>query len=177
MYLTGLFSFQDTRTAAFDNSSPSVIAYRGNVYTIVGTAGYALDNKTDLNLEYTYSRSDNFTDNSADCLPLGLDNQRHGLIAGLQRKINDHIIARLRYGWFAYWEGEGLRYRVYPGRGAPLDHPMPLSDLALGRAVATAERLITVIELLIELGSRGIPPRPAGESSPEPSELVPRIFD
>jgi hypothetical protein len=75
-------------------------------------------------------------------------------------------------GWLAYWEDEGLRYRIYPGRGAPLDHPMPLSDLALGRATATAERLITVIELLIELGSRGIPPRPAGESPSEPSELA-----
>lgn len=74
-------------------------------------------------------------------------------------------------GWLAYWDGEGLRYRVYPGRGSPLDHPMPLSDLAIGRGAATAERLITVIELLIELGSRGIPPRPAGDSSPEPSEL------
>lgn len=75
-------------------------------------------------------------------------------------------------GWIAYWDGEGLRYRVYPGRGAPLDHPMPLSDLALGRAATTAERLITVIELLIELGARGISPRPAGETPPEPSELA-----
>ncbi|HMG21028.1 MAG TPA: hypothetical protein VK607_06910, partial [Kofleriaceae bacterium] len=73
-------------------------------------------------------------------------------------------------GWLAYWENEGVRYRVYPGRGAPLDHPMPLSDLSLGRSV-TAERLITVIELVIELGTRGIPPMPAGETSPEPSEL------
>lgn len=74
-------------------------------------------------------------------------------------------------GWLAYWDAEGLRYRVYPGRGAPLDHPMPLSDLALGRA-ATAERLITVIELLIDLAARAIPARPAGESSPEPLELA-----
>ena len=81
-------------------------------------------------------------------------------------------------GWLAYWENEGMRYRVYPGRGAPLDHPIPLSDLALGRtsatsaASATAERLITVIELLIDLALRGIPPGPAGTSSPEPAELV-----
>ena len=58
-------------------------------------------------------------------------------------------------GWLAYWAGEGLRYRVYPGRGAPLDHPLPLSDLALGRA-ATADRLAAVIDLLVELGARGL---------------------
>jgi hypothetical protein len=58
-------------------------------------------------------------------------------------------------GWLAYWEPEGLRYRVYPGRGAPLDHPMPLSDLALGRA-ASPERLIAIIELLVEIAARGV---------------------
>jgi hypothetical protein len=70
-------------------------------------------------------------------------------------------------GWLAYWEREGLRYRVYPGRGAPLDHPLPISDLALGRVIASAgggggsaERLVTVIELLVELGARGLEPPP-----------------
>ncbi len=75
-------------------------------------------------------------------------------------------------GWIAYWERESVRYRVYPGRGAPLDHPMPLSDLALGRAAATAERFISVVELLVELASRGIPAPPAPAVTPEPAELV-----
>lgn len=70
-------------------------------------------------------------------------------------------------GWLAYWEREGLRYRVYPGRGAPLDHPMPLSDLALGRSATAAERLVLVIELLVEIGKRGLPIAPAEK----PTEL------
>jgi hypothetical protein len=74
-------------------------------------------------------------------------------------------------GWIAYWDNESVRYRVYPGRGAPLDHPMPLSDLALGRASATAERLVAVIELLVELAARGVIPPPAGDTAPEPAEL------
>ncbi len=70
-------------------------------------------------------------------------------------------------GWLAYWEGEGLRYRIYPGRGAPLDHPLPLSDLALGRA-PSAERLVAVIELLVQIATHGLEPqaKPA-----EPAEL------
>lgn len=104
LYVTGLFSFEDTRTAAFANGNPAVIDYVGNVYTIMGAAGYALDKKTDLNVEYTYSRSDNFTDNSADGLPLGLDYQRHGLLVGLSRRISSHVIARLRYGYYEYSE-------------------------------------------------------------------------
>jgi hypothetical protein len=58
-------------------------------------------------------------------------------------------------GWLAYWAPEAVRYRVYPGRGAPLDHPIPLSDLALGRG-ATPDRLVLVIELLVEIAERGI---------------------
>jgi hypothetical protein len=71
-------------------------------------------------------------------------------------------------GWFAYWENEGLRYRIYPGRGAPLDHPLPLSDLALGKQ-PSPERLIAVVELLVEIAARGLVPQP---KPPEPSELT-----
>lgn len=103
-YLTGYFSLQDTRTAAFANHDPSVIAYRGNVYTVMGTTGYAIDNQTDLTVEYSYSRSDNFTDNSAAGLPLGLNFQRNAVQAGISRKIGKNVIARLRYGFYSYDE-------------------------------------------------------------------------
>ncbi len=68
-------------------------------------------------------------------------------------------------GWLAYWEHDGMRYRVYPGKGAPLDHPMPLSDLALGRASGDGERLVTVIELLVALAKRGVKVAPSPASS------------
>jgi hypothetical protein len=67
-------------------------------------------------------------------------------------------------GWLAFWEPEGLRYRIYPGRGAPLDHPMPLSDLALGRG-ASADRLVAVVELLVEVAARGVKVEPAAPPS------------
>jgi hypothetical protein len=73
-------------------------------------------------------------------------------------------------GWVAYWEPDGMRYRVYPGRGAPLDHPMPLSDLALGRP-GTADRLIAVVELLVEIAARGVRSDPSRDFDPEPTEL------
>jgi len=70
-------------------------------------------------------------------------------------------------GWLAFWEKAGLRYRVYPGRGAPLDHPLPLSDLALGRP-AGPERLVAVIELLVEVAARG----GVAHEAIEPEELA-----
>lgn len=72
-------------------------------------------------------------------------------------------------GWLAYWDEEGgLRYRVYPGRGAPLDHPIPLSDLALEK-VPSAERLVAVIELLVAIARRVLEPAtPAVDDEPAP---------
>lgn len=103
-YLTGYFSVQDTHTEAFANHDPSVITYRGDVYTVMGTTGYAIDNKTDFTLEYSYSRSDNFTDNSSAGLPLGLNFQRNAVQAGITRKIRKNVIARLRYAFYEYRE-------------------------------------------------------------------------
>lgn len=70
-------------------------------------------------------------------------------------------------GWLAYWDKESLRYRVYPGRGAPLDHPLPLSDLAIGRSATQVDRLLAVVQLLVEIAARGV----AAPASAEPSEL------
>jgi hypothetical protein len=72
-------------------------------------------------------------------------------------------------GWVALWGTDGLRYRVYPGRGAPLDHPMPLSDLALGR-VPAGDRLVAVIELLVEMAERTVQP-PLRDPAPALDEL------
>jgi hypothetical protein len=104
LYLSGGISFQDTRTVAFANNVPSVISYRGDVYTVFGAAGYALDARTDMTIDYSFSRSDNFKDNSASGLPLGLDNQRQSLTAGVTRRIRKNIITRLRYGFYEYEE-------------------------------------------------------------------------
>lgn len=85
-----------------------------------------------------------------------------GSRAALDKLLDDGLRARVVAtldGWLAYWEPDGMRYRVYPGRGAPLDHPMPLSDLALGRS-ASPERLVAIIELLVEIAARGIPVEP-----------------
>jgi hypothetical protein len=92
-----------------------------------------------------------------------------GNMQAFQRLLDDELRSRsvtTLDGWLAYWENEGVRYRVYPGKGAPLDHPMPLSDLAQGRVLAEqAERLVAVIELVVEIARRGVTPAPATEPS------------
>ncbi|HTS17906.1 MAG TPA: hypothetical protein VMP11_10065 [Verrucomicrobiae bacterium] len=112
-YLTGYISLQDTKTSSADNGNPAVVAYQGNVYTVSATSGYALDKKTDLNLSYSYSRSDNFDNNSAAGLPLGLNFQRHEVQAGVSRKIRSNVIAHLRYGFYSYDESSTGGFNNY----------------------------------------------------------------
>ena len=70
-------------------------------------------------------------------------------------------------GWLAYWDGHGLHYRVQPGQGAPLDHPIPITELAFrgAAAVSTAtERVVTLVDLLVDIAQRGnLSPPPAAE--------------
>jgi hypothetical protein len=58
--------------------------------------------------------------------------------------------------------------------GAPLDLPVPLSDLALRRAGAgAADRLASVIELVAEIAARADLPRsePEAPAPDEPEQL------
>jgi hypothetical protein len=103
-YLMGLFSYQDVRARSFNNAVDSVVSYDGDVYSFTGSAVYAIDDKTDMEFEYIYSRSDNFKDNSAFGLPLLLDNERHGLFSCFSRRINENMEIQLRYGYYSYRE-------------------------------------------------------------------------
>jgi hypothetical protein len=61
-------------------------------------------------------------------------------------------------GWVAYWDGRGLIYCVFPGHGAPLDHPIPITELAFrgSGAEPAVERLVRLIDLLSAMTSRAL---------------------
>ncbi|MEM9491403.1 MAG: hypothetical protein AAGC55_19820 [Myxococcota bacterium] len=73
-------------------------------------------------------------------------------------------------GWIAYWPPYGLRYQVEPGHGAPVDHPIPISEMASRgmSSKAAVERLLTVIDFLIDVTTRGFIGRPAADE-PKPA--------
>jgi hypothetical protein len=78
-----------------------------------------------------------------------------------ERLLDDGLRARVTAlidGWLAFWDGRGLGYRVQPGQGAPLDHPIPITELAFrGEAAvsSSAERVVTLIDLLVDIARRG----------------------
>lgn len=65
------------------------------------TAGYALDDKTDLQVNYFYYRADNYQDNSAFSQPYGAGAEEHAVTAMLTREITKNIRCSLKYGYFS----------------------------------------------------------------------------
>ena len=102
MHLTGLFSYHDAKSKAFDNASPSVATWEGDVLSLLLTTAYSIDEQTGLTMEYLYSRTDNAQENILEGLPLGAENRRHGLLLGLSRQMTDKARARFQYGYYMH---------------------------------------------------------------------------
>ena len=100
LYLSGTFSYRDTRLKTSSDFNPVVVPYRGDVYSVLGSATYALSPSTDLQATYSFSRADYTQNNQADGLPLGIAYQMHGLEAGLTRRFGKNITTHLTYGFY-----------------------------------------------------------------------------
>lgn len=69
---------------------------------ITGTflAGLALDQRTDLQLQYFYYRADNWKNNANVSQPYGADSEEHGISATLARQLTKQLRWKLRYAWY-----------------------------------------------------------------------------
>lgn len=86
-------------TSAVSTGSPLEEA-RNDYYSVTCTAGVVLDNKTDLQAQYTYYLSDNFRDVSASTQPYGAGTEEHGILTSLIRRISPRLRVTLRYGFY-----------------------------------------------------------------------------
>lgn len=102
-YFSGAFTYTDSRTMTAADSDPAVVAYRGKLYTLSASAGFVLNEKTDLNFTYNFSKS-GYGRNNSSGVPLGLDYTRHELLLGLTRRITKRLSGSLRYGFSQYLE-------------------------------------------------------------------------
>jgi len=94
---------------------------------------------------------------------------RAAMVSALDGDVRTRLTATMD-GWLAVWAGEAVRQRIYPGRGAPIDRPIPLSDLALRRVhPEAADRLITSIAVLAEVARQTLPASEP-ESIPAPND-------
>jgi len=102
LFLTGLVSYQDIELETIDLADAPVTTYDGDVLSLSAAAGLALDSRTNLNMQYIYTLTENFKDFSDVGLPLGSENQRHAVLASLSRRITDMLSVKFRYGFYSY---------------------------------------------------------------------------
>jgi outer membrane receptor for ferrienterochelin and colicin len=95
------YVLSETKTPVSDQTQ-AILNAQNNYLTLNFNSTFAVDNKSDLNLGYTYYRSDDYSDNSSFGVPYGAGATEHGVSATLVRRITDSIRLTVRYGFFHY---------------------------------------------------------------------------
>jgi hypothetical protein len=75
---------------------------KNDYWTFNGSAGYAIDDKTQVSLSYVYYRASDYSDNSAISLPYNAGGEQHTVSAKLQRQITKRIRWALTYSFASY---------------------------------------------------------------------------
>jgi hypothetical protein len=117
LYLSSTFTYSDSRTSTAQNHSPSVVPYKGDVYSLLASATYAWNDLTSLQASYSFSRSAYGQPITGENLPLGLDYTRHSVGAGISRKLTSFLTSNLRYAFFQYREPSSGQFNDYTAHG------------------------------------------------------------
>jgi len=111
-------SYADTRLATAQNGADYVVPYRGGVFSAIAGATWTVNEATVLRTSYTFSRADYGQNNFATGLPAGVEFERHGVLAGVTRRLGRSATAQLQYGFFKYREPTGGTAYDYTAHGA-----------------------------------------------------------
>ena len=104
LYFYGAMTYSFSRAVTVDNGDPSIVPYRGDIYTVNAIATYAFNTNTSVQAAYNFSCANYGENNDAAGIPLGLDYTRHDLNVSLMRKINARCSVSLRYTFSQYTE-------------------------------------------------------------------------
>lgn len=102
LYIQGAVHYvlNETDTPADQRVGMVVQDMENNYWNGSVTAGYALSDKTDIQVNYFYYRADNFQDNSLLSVPYGSDAEEHAVTATLNHEFTKNIRGTLKYGFF-----------------------------------------------------------------------------
>ncbi len=108
LYVQGNFAYVLNKTdtpADYNltpNTIPTVLDFTNDYWTVDGTAGFALDPKTDLSVGYSYYRADNYVNNATAGQPYGEGATEYTVSAGVSRQIAKNVRLRLQYSYYNY---------------------------------------------------------------------------
>ena len=116
-YFSGTFTYSHSRVVTADNGISSVVPYRGDIYTFISTAAYALNAKTGLQASYSFSYAGYGQNNAGAGVPLGLDFTRHVLFVGLTRQLTKNLSGALHYEFSQYSEPSSAHLNDFTAHG------------------------------------------------------------
>lgn len=90
----------DTPVQSWMGANQIVLNSANDYWTVDATAGYAINEKTDLQLQYSYYRADDYANNSASSQPFGAGDEQHAVTATITRRITKALQVSLKYGFF-----------------------------------------------------------------------------
>jgi hypothetical protein len=71
-----------------------------NYWNVSASAGYVLDDKTDLQVQYFFYRASNYMNNALYGMPYGVSDQEQGIVATLGHRFSAQLRGTLKYGYF-----------------------------------------------------------------------------
>jgi Planctomycete cytochrome C len=106
-YLSSTLSYQPSRIVTANNGVASVVPYRGDVYSLINSANYAVSASTPLRATYSYSHADYGEDNAGGGLPLGIRYTWHALQFGVRHRLRKRATLGVQYAFYYYHEPSG----------------------------------------------------------------------
>ncbi len=102
----------DTPIAGSAGINNIVLNGKNDYWTVDTSAGYALDDKTDLRVQYTYYRADDFANNAGSTvaglnngMPFGANTEEHNVSATITHQFNKALEGSLKYDFSKYRDG------------------------------------------------------------------------
>ncbi len=118
LYLQGnaTYASDETTTPAVSltGAAAHLVATSKNGYwDLSATAGFALNDKTDLQVQYNYYRANDDLNNAAYSQPYGADDKAHGATVSLIRRLNKNLRLTVKYGYYNYRDGASGGHHNY----------------------------------------------------------------
>ena len=109
LYLQGDASYvldqTDTPASNIDltpNTTPTVLNFHNDYWTVTASIGYLLDDKTDLHLGYSYYHANDFVDNALVAVPYGSGATENTITASIGRQLTKRVRVLVQYTYYNY---------------------------------------------------------------------------
>ncbi len=104
---TGSYVWDKTETPAGDimltpNTVVTVNNFYNNYWQAGGSLGFVIDDRTNLHIDYSYYKSDNYESNFIAALPYGMSDREQTISAGIDRQITKNVRLSLKYTYYDY---------------------------------------------------------------------------